>query len=420
MTNIFEINRKKLTDLIKKKSVVLLDSGSAPHKTADQNYQYCPQRNFYYLTGLNEENCRLMIIKSEKEISTLLFIEETTEYMRQWLGERISKENASEITGIPVAKIYYLSEFENLFRSLMTYARGIGVTTPKNAYFDLYRVTATQTPYSQQQFKFIFDGYKELKIKNLNEHLSYLRMFKSEFEITKIKNAITTTNNGLNSIMDHLKTRTHEFQLAADFLHQILLDGSEGNSFDTIAASGINATVLHYEDNNCKLEDGNLILFDLGSLHENYGSDISRTYPINGKFSERQKAIYEIVLKTNKETIKFAKAGITWKELNDFAKNILINECLSIKLIENENEIGKYYYHSIGHFLGLDTHDVGQYDKLLDEGMVITIEPGLYIKEESIGIRIEDNILITKQGSINLSESIIKEVKDIEEYLAKV
>lgn len=418
MKNEFEKNRNNLIKLIKKESVVLLDSGKAPHKTTDQFYHYTTQRNFFYLTGLNEEKCKLVIIKTKTKVSTLLFIEETTEYMRQWLGERISKKEACEITNIPENKIYYLSQFEMIFRSLMTYGRGIGMTPPKHAYFDLYRVAPTELPYSYEQFKFIFDIYKELKVMNLNKHLSYLRMFKSDLEVSQLKKAIAITKSGLENVMDHLSVRTNEFQLAADFLHQISLKGSSGNSFNTIAASGENATVLHYEENNGELEMGNLILFDLGSLYNNYGSDISRTYPINGKFNERQKVIYEIVLKTNKESIKYLKPGISWKELNKFAKDILIKECKKIGLIENDLDINKYYYHSIGHFLGLDTHDVGQYDLKLAEGMVITIEPGLYIKEEGIGIRIEDNILITKDGAINLSKEIIKEVKDIEEYLS--
>ncbi len=418
MINIFEENRKNLVKLLKKESVVLLDSGKAPHKTTDQFYHYTPQRNFFYLTGLNEENCKLVIIKSKTTVSTLLFIEETTEYMRQWLGERISKKEASKITKIPETKIYYLSQFETIFRSLMTYGRGIGMTPPKYAYFDLYRVTPTKSPYSYEQFKFVFDIYKELKVENLNENLSYLRMFKSDFEISQLQKAIDITKLGLENVMDHLSSRTNEFQLTADFLHQISLEGSSGNSFNTIAASGENATVLHYEDNNGELKMGNLILFDLGSLYKNYGSDISRTYPLNGKFSDRQKIIYEIVLKANKESIEFLKPGVSWKELNSFAKDILIKECKKIGLIKDDSDINKYYYHSIGHFLGLDTHDVGQYDIPLAEGMVITIEPGLYIKEEGIGIRIEDNILITKDGAVNLSKEIIKEVKDIEEYLS--
>ncbi len=419
MNNIFEENRKNLIKLLKNESVVLLDSGKAPHKTTDQFYHYTTQRNFFYLTGLNEEKCKLVIIKSKETVSTLLFIEETTEYMRQWLGEKISKKEASKITNIPETKIYYSSQFESIFRSHMTYGKGIGMAPSKNAYYDLYRVSPTDLPYAYEQFGFIFDVYKELNVKNLNEDLSYLRMFKSRYETEQLQKAIDITKIGLENVMDHLLCRTNEFQLAADFLHQITLEGSSGNSFNTIAASGNNATVLHYEDNNGDLKMGNLILFDLGSLYNNYGSDISRTYPLNGIFSERQKVLYEIVLKTNKETIKFVKPGISWKQLNRFAKDILITECKKIGLIKNDIDIEKYYYHSIGHFLGLDTHDVGQYDLKLAEGMIITIEPGLYIKEEGIGIRIEDNILITKDGFINLSKDIIKEVKDIEEYIGK-
>jgi Xaa-Pro aminopeptidase len=420
MKNVFEENRKNLIKLLKNESVVLIDSGKAPHKTTDQFYHYTPQRNFYYLTGMNEEKCKLMIIKSDKTLSTLLFIEETTDYMRQWVGERISKKEVSEITNIPETKIYYLSQFETIFRSLMTYGRGFGMKPPKNIYFDLYRVSAKELPYAFEQFKFIIDGYKELKINNLNKELSYLRMFKSEFEVKELQKAIDITRIGLENVLDKLTIRTNEYQLAADFLHQITLEGSQGNSFNTIAASGENATVLHYEDNNGELEKDSLMLFDLGSLYNNYGSDISRTYPLSGKFSDRQKVLYEIVLKANKESIKFVKPGITWKELNKYAKDVLISECKKIGLIKDDIEINKYYYHSIGHFLGLDTHDVGQYDLELSEGMVITIEPGLYIKEEGIGIRIEDDILVTKDGSKNLSKKIIKEVKDIEEYLSKV
>ena len=419
MENTYVKNRNNLIDRIENKSVVILDSGKPAHKTTDQFHQYIPNRNFYYLTGLNEPNVKLMILKDDKKTVAYLFIEETTEYMRQWVGESITKEAASEISGIENSKIHYLSKFEQFFRSMMTYGRGLGVTHPVNLYMDLYRIKPTEEPISHNQFEFVLKSYKELNVKNANEHISYLRMFKTELEIEMLKKAIDITEVGLNKIMGNLKSRKNEFQLEADFLHEIRLEGSDGNSFDTIAASGKNATVLHYEENNCALEDGNLILFDLGALYGNYGSDISRTYPINGKFSERQKILYEIVLKVNKEAIEFIKPGITWKELNNYAKGMLAKECMKIGLIQDENEIIKYYYHSIGHFLGLDVHDVGHHDIELQEGMVLTIEPGLYISEEGIGIRVEDDILVTKKGSKNLSKNIIKEVKDIEEYLSK-
>ncbi|MBU1020214.1 MAG: Xaa-Pro peptidase family protein, partial [Firmicutes bacterium] len=343
MENFFEQNRKNLTNLIDEESVILLDSGIAPHKTADEFYEYAPQRNFYYLTGLNEANCKLMMLKGEKEVSTMLFIEETTEYMRQWVGEKITKEEASQISGIPVNRIYYLNQFEAMFRNLMTYARGLGIKPPKRGYFDLYRVTPTLLPVAYEQFKFIFDVYKELDLKNVNEHLSYLRMFKSEFEVGQLKKAISITNKGLDRILDNLKTRENEFQLAADFTHEITLEGSEGHAFQTIAASGQNATILHYEDNDSKIEKDGLMLFDLGALYQNYCSDISRTYPVSGVFSDRQKVLYEIVLKVNKESIQFVKPGITWNELNKFARDLLIEECKKINLIKEDDEINKYY-----------------------------------------------------------------------------
>ncbi len=416
--NIFSQRRTNLTNKLLDSSVVVLDSGSAQHKTTDQFFPYIPNRNFYYLTGIEEENIKLMILKQDNTIKEFLFIVETTDFMRQWVGEAMSKEEASSKSGIPVSNIMYLTSFENYFRSMMTYARGLGVHPPKHLYLDLYRYKQNTLPDSLTQFKELLENYKELSVLNVNEYISYLRMFKTTEEIEYLKKAITITNIGLNRIMDALKVRTNEHQIEADFLHEITLQGSQGNSFNTIAANGVNATVLHYEDNNGDLEQGNLLLCDLGALYQNYGSDITRTYPINGTYTDRQKAIYNAVLRANKESIAFVKPGITWKELNDFAKNILIEETKKLNLIENDIEINKYYYHSIGHFLGLDVHDVGQYNHVLQEGMVITIEPGLYIKEEGIGIRIEDDILITKDGCINLSEEIIKETNDIEKYMS--
>ncbi|PAT01605.1 hypothetical protein CI105_05905 [Candidatus Izimaplasma bacterium ZiA1] len=417
MNNTYKENRKKLFERMSDNSMLILFSGQEPHRTLDQFYKYTPNRNFYFLTGLNEPKCKLLMIKSKDKTFEYLFIEETTEYMRQWVGEAISKEEVAKIS--EVDKVLYLSEFENTIRSLMTYGRGLGVKPPKKLYLDLYRVTPTAKPIALTYADFIIGNFKELKIKNANEHISYLRMFKSDFEVSEISKAIEYTKAGLERLMSALKFRTNEQQLEADFLHEISLLGSEGNSFDTIAANGGNATVLHYINNNDELKQGNMVLLDLGALHNNYASDITRTYPINGKYTDRQKVIYDIVLKVNKESIKFIKPGISWNELNKFAKDLLIKETKAIGLIKEDAEINKYYYHSIGHFLGLDVHDVGQYDLVLEEGMVLTIEPGLYIKEEGIGVRIEDDILVTKDGHLNLSKDIIKETKDIEEFMKR-
>lgn len=329
----------------------------------------------------------------------------------------MSKEEASAKCGIPVKNIFYLSQFEGFIDSVMGYKRGRDERVPHTLYLDLYRHKPMKRALSLNIFDKIVTMYKELDVKNVNEHLSYLRMFKDQYEINEMKAAIDITDKGLKRIMKELPNRDNEHQLEADFLHEITLNGATTNSFNTIAANGENATVLHYEDNNAPLDREALILFDLGALYNNYGSDISRTFPVSGKFSDRQKEIYNIVLETNKKTIEFLKPGVTWKEFNEFAKDILATRCQEIGLIKEKEDITKYYYHSIGHFLGLDVHDVGHYNEALQEGMIVTVEPGLYIKEEGIGIRIEDDVLITKDGALILSKQIIKEIDEIEEFM---
>ncbi len=413
--NVFELNRKRLYERLEDRSVFLLHSGRAPHKTTDQFYPFVVSKNFYYLTGIEEPNCTLLMYKNGKELKTMMFIEETTEFMRTWIGEAISKEDVTKISNIKA--VYYNPSLPNYFRRLLSYQGGNITPVPRILYLDLFRPTMKHSPIGYREFKDYIKEYHELSIKNINEHLVYMRMFKNEYEIKDLKKAIDITNEGIKRMMNEVGHRYNEKQLEADFNHEIMLNGAKTTGFDTIVASGKNATTLHYEDNNSKLGEGDLILIDLGAEYDQYCADISRTFPVNGVYTDRQKEIYEIVLKTNKETIEFAKPGITWKELDDFSRNILIEECKRIELIKEDSEISKYYFHSIGHFLGLDTHDVGLKSLVLQEGMVLTIEPGLYIKEEGLGVRIEDNILITKDGCKNLSEEIIKEIDDIERFM---
>ena len=411
--------REKLLARLEPASAVVLYSGKAPHRTLDQYYLYTAQRNFFYLTNLSEANMILLLLKGETETKTFLFIEENTDLIIKWEGARMTKEEAHEKSQVPIESIHYLDAFEKTFNQAMNFARSILGAPPKILYLDLYHEGFSVKPKALNQAEVIINHYKELSIKNVNEHIAYLRMFKTEDEIEELKKAIDHTKVGLDCILENIQKREYEYQLFADFVHAITFDGSEGCAFDTIAASGKNATVLHYIDNNDQLNEGDLMLFDLGALHQNYAADISRTYPINGTFTERQKELYSIVLKVNKDTIDFVKPGITWKELNAFAKDKLIEETKRIGLIKEDEEISQYYYHSIGHFLGLDVHDVGLYDQPLQEGMVLTIEPGLYVSEEGIGIRIEDDILVTKDGSLNLSESIPKEIDDIEKQIKR-
>ncbi len=209
--------------------------------------------------------------------------------------------------------------------------------------------------------------------------------------------------------------------MIAEAYHSFVLHkNGKVESFGSIVAAGRNAATLHYEDNNMPIKkDSDMLLMDVGCFTNNYSSDITRTFPVSGKFTERQKAVYEVVLDCNKKCIDYAKAGITWLELNNYAKKLLAEGCKKLGLIKEDVELSKYYFHSIGHSLGLDVHDPNVASLGLLEGMVITIEPGLYIPDENIGIRIEDNIIITKEKAINLSCDIIKEVADIENYMKK-
>ena len=287
----------------------------------------------------------------------------------------------------------------------------------ENVYLDLER--REQTLYNT--FALVFarklkKEYPSVKIENLYAMLLRLRMVKEEYEVELIRESIETTKKAIYNVMYHAKE--HHMESIAQAYHDFeLIAADKINSFDPIIAAGHNATILHYVANNSKIEPNTLMLMDVGCYTKHYSSDISRTFPVSGKFTDRQKEVYEIVLDCNKKCIAYAKAGMSWKELNDFAKRILANGCKKLGLIKEDCELEKYYFHSIGHSLGLDVHDPSIDNLGLLEGMVITIEPGLYIPEESIGIRIEDDIQITKDKAIVLSKDIIKEIKDIENMM---
>jgi len=417
--NTHQQRRQKLAQKMKPNSIFVLHSGTLTHKTHDEFYPFYPSMNAVYLTGIVQDEVILMMVKEDTTVREFLFIEETTDYMRKWLGEKLSKDTAGLLSGIDKKMIAWIPQFQTVFHNTMNSSRRADFTIPKILYLDMFSPKETMKPASFEQFNTQIELYKNLTIKNINEYLYPLRMIKDEMEIASLKQAIHITNKGLERILKELKNRQNEYELEADFAHQIRLESVSELSFKTIAASGRNATILHYENNDAPLAKDDLMLFDLGAKFNYYSADISRTYPLSGTFSNRQKDIYELVLLANKEAIKAVKVGVTWAELNKVARDVLTNGAMDLGIITDPEDISHYYYHSVGHFLGLDTHDVGGYGVPLEEGMVITIEPGLYIKEEGIGVRIEDNVLVTKNGCENLSNEIIKEVQDIEAYMKK-
>lgn len=408
----FENNRKKLIESMKENSLLILFAGSAPYRSADQVYKFTPNRNFYYLTGIDEPNVIVTILKTEKEAIETVYVEREDELMAKWVGRAISKDEASEVSGIKSTK--YLDEFDSTISSYID-KRGIS-----KIYLDLERQSINiPSTKAQDMANTLRVKYPHLKIKNIFHNIAKLRMVKNDREVELIQKAIGITKEGILAMAKNLTPGMKEYEVEAYFDFKIKSLGASAHAFSTICAAGKNATVLHYEDNNQEAKDGDLILFDLGAEYDYYCSDISRTIPINGKFTDRQKQIYQIVLNAMKEVEKNTKPGLTLADLNNIAKKALAKGCMEIGLIEKEEEIGKYYFHSVGHSLGLDTHDVWILDSKLEEGAVITNEPGLYIEEEGIGIRLEDDLLVTKDGCINLSKDIPVEIEDIEALMSK-
>lgn len=405
-------NRKKLAEKIEDNSVVVLFAGKAPYKSADYKYDFTTNRNFYYMTGINEDGITLVVSKIKGKITEYLFIKRHDPIMAKWVGATISEEEAKDVSGI---------ENIRLLETLDSFIGGqIDGNNTEIIYFDLERREFKMEASEALRFsKSILEIYPYVRVKNIHNDIARMRMIKESEEVKEIEQAIAITKEGIELMMKNSKPDVMEYEIEAYFNYCLTKNGVRDRAFPTIAAAGVNATILHYDKNNSKANDGDLILFDLGAQSGFYNADITRTFPVNGKFTERQKQIYSIVLDAMKAVEKATKPGITFKELNEVCKGVLIAGCKEIGLIQEDSEISKYYYHGVGHHLGLDTHDVGDGSVPLCPGMVLTNEPGLYIEEENIGIRIEDDLLVTEEGCINLSKDIIKEIKDIEEFMKK-
>lgn len=410
--NFFINNRKKLADKMEDNSLVVLFAGKAPYKSADYKYDFTTNRNFYYMAGIDEESVVLLISKVKGKTTEYLFIKRHDPIMAKWVGATITEEKAKEVSGVENIKL-----LENLYNFIGSQIDGNNIET---MYFDLERQEFKMEASEGLKFsKEILEIYPYVRVKNIYKDIACMRMIKDSHEVKKIEQAIAITKEGIELMMKNSKPDVMEYEIEAYFNYCLTKNGVRDRAFPTIAAAGVNATILHYDKNNSKAKEGDLILFDLGAQYGFYNADITRTFPVNGRFTERQKQIYSIVLDAMKAVEKAAKPGITFKELNEVCKSVLIAGCKEIGLIKEDSEISKYYYHGVGHHLGLDTHDVGDGSVPLCPGMVLTNEPGLYIEEENIGIRIEDDLLVTEDGCINLSKDIIKEIKDIEEFMNK-
>ena len=416
----FIYRRNKLIEKLDDDSLAIIFAGVPKVSSADEDFPFVVNRNFLYLSNIYQDGSVLLILKSGGLVNTTLYVHEYNEIYEKWIGKRLTLEEVQNLSGIH--NCLYLTQLESDLELIFKN------NSIKKVYLDLDNEIKIKDSLTTKEYASILkEKHENIQIENIFNHIVSLRMVKSSAEIEEFEKAIHKTDLGLQNILKNLKPGLKEYQLAALFYYTIQdIDNSE-LSFPTISSAGVNATCLHYTLENSTLKDGDLILFDLGSRNNTYCADVSRTYPVNGRFSPLQKTIYEIVLNCNKMVMENAKEGVTLRELNDLVIEFLASNCLKAGLIKNKDEIKDYYFHSVSHHIGLDTHDpVANYNKdinsrdiPLKEGNVISDEPGLYFKNLGIGVRIEDDLLITKNGCINLTKDIIKEVKDIEEAMQR-
>ena len=403
--------RKKLLKKIKSNSIVILNSSEVKVRSNDTEYPYRQNSNFYYLTGFKESNSKLVLLKKKKSTEVILFIEDRDKIEELWNGKRLGILKAKK--RFLVDKVYNIKEFNDFIYKLKNF---------KNYYYE-------------------FSDSNCIKLNNIKKHIDisyiigYMRLFKSKEEIKLIKKAIKITKKAHHKVMRIKKVNKKEYQIQAVLEYIFKKNGAYSDAYTSIVAGGNNANTLHYIRNNKKLKKDDLILIDAGCEYKYYASDITRTIPVNRKFNKHQKKVYKIVLNIQKKIIKEIRPGIKRSKLQKIAIKELTKGLIELKILNgNVKELikkesyKKYYPHGIGHWLGLDVHDASPYfnkankEIKLKKGMLLTIEPGLYIdsknrinkKYAGIGIRIEDNILVTKNGYKNLSKKIKKSVKSIE------
>ena len=404
----YKERREKVYSQMDEKSILLLYSGEAQHISADSYQHFEANRQFFYLTGIRRENMALLVEKCGEKLEETLFIEPIDPSVERWVGKKMTEEEAKEISG--VEKVAMIDSLESTLDRIMTRK------LPRKVYFDTYRHQKNDLPdYNLVKAQEFAKDYPGTAVDNIYPVVAALRMVKDADEVEVTKEAVKVTEEALNHVLKTLKPGMMEYQVQAEFEYKVKSLGADSVAFPTIAGSGINGTMLHYETNHDMCKDDTLILLDLGARVKGYNADITRTYPVSGKFTERQKQFYNIVLKANRAVAELAKPGVTLKELNDHCKSVLAAGLIELGLIEKEEEVGKYYMHGVAHHLGIDVHDVTVPEKdKLEPGMIITDEPGLYIDEEEIGIRVEDDLLITEEGCVVLSEGIVRTVEEIE------
>ena len=418
---LFVENRELFSIKLKENTLAIFNANDIMPTNADGTVPFRQNNDLFWLCGVDQEETILVIFPDhpDKNLREILFLKETNEEIAIWEGAKLTKEEAYSTSGIPT--VFWLSELENKLAELITKADEIYLN--KNMHSRSTSEVQTRDDRFRIMIKEKFSSKNIIEVAPIMHELRYI---KSKIEIALMQTACNITERGLKRILPFIKEGVMEYESEAELIHEFLINRSAGFAYQPILASGINSCVLHYIDNNKPCKDGDVLLMDFGAEYANYASDLTRTIPVNGKFSARQKAVYNSVLHVMKEATKMLVPGTNFKDYNKEVGRIMEAELLKLGLLDKHDVkkqdsknplFKKYFMHGTSHSIGLDVHDVGSFETPMKDGMVFTCEPGIYILEEKLGIRLENDILITTNGPNDLMKNIPIEVDEIEELM---
>ena len=415
---LFIENRQRFAQQLKPNSIALFVSNDIMPTNADGSMGFVQNSDLFYLTGVDQEETILLIFPDAKDgkHKEVLFVRETNEHIAIWEGAKLTKEQATQVSGIK--QIYWISQFRDILKTLIFQADNIYLNSNEHTRQYIFAETA------EMRFnKEIMERYPLHKIERSAPIMHHLRAIKSEYEVALIQQACNITEKGFRRLLGFVKPGVMEYEIEAELSHEFIRNRSRGFAYGPIIASGFNACVLHYVDNNKACKDGDVILLDVAAEYGNYASDLTRCLPVSGKFTARQKDVYNAVLRVFKASKQMLVEGTILDEYHKEVGKIMESELIGLNLLDKHDVskqnpdaplYKKYFMHGTSHFLGLDVHDIGNRYEKMKAGMVFTCEPGIYIPEEGLGIRIENDILITKSGNVDLMANIPIEAEEIE------
>ena len=417
--SLFINNRKLFSARLKENSIAIFNANDIMPTNSDGTMPFKQNSDLFWLTSVDQEESVLAIVKNNNQVKEMLFLKETNEHIAIWEGAKLDKESAQKNSG--VEKIYWLNQMDEILNVEIEKASKIYLN--KNIHS---RSTSEVQTRDDRFRKVLIKNHPNKEIAEVAPIMHELRFIKSEIEIELMRHACNITEKGLRRILPIIKPGIMEYQIEAELMHEFLSNRSAGFAYQPIIGSGIDSCVLHYIDNNKMCEDGDILLMDFGAEYANYASDLTRTVPVNGRFSERQKNVYNAVHRVMKEATNMLRPGTDHKKMQQEVIKIMEEELIGLGLFDKEDVkkqdpskpmYKKYFMHGTSHSLGLDVHDVGDTSTPMQPGMVFTCEPGIYIREEGIGIRLENDVLVTSGNPDDLMKNIPIDYQEIESLM---